>query len=152
MNSLVVYDSKFGNTERVARAIADALGAFGTARATHVDQVSKDSVAGADLLVVGGPTQAWQATPAIKNFLNGIERRGIAAAAFDTRFHKSAWLTGSAAKGIAKRLRQRGQVLIAPPESFFVEKSEGPLESGELERAAAWARELESRVEAPPAQ
>ena len=69
------------------------------------------------------------------------------AAAFDTRFDKPAFLTGSAAKGIAKRLRQRGFELVAEPESFFVLGTEGPLKDGELERAAAWAVALGDQVE-----
>ena len=56
-------------------------------------------------------------------------------------------LTGSAAKGIAKRLRHHGFEPVAEPESFFVHGTEGPLKDGELERAAAWARALGDQVE-----
>jgi hypothetical protein len=51
-------------------------------------------------------------------------------------------VTGSAAKGIAKRLRQDGYELVAEPESFVVDDSDGPLHAGELERARAWGRSL----------
>ena len=71
------------------------------------------------------------------------------AAAFDTRAHKPALLVGSAAKGIARRLRERGYVLAAEPESFFVEGTPGPLEEGELERAAEWGRKLANEVSQP---
>jgi hypothetical protein len=63
------------------------------------------------------------------------------AAAFDTRLDRSPWLTGVAARGIARRLRRLGMEVIAT-ESFLVEDAEGPLEEGELERARAWGIEL----------
>ena len=69
------------------------------------------------------------------------------AAAFDTRFDKPTFLTGSAAKGIAKRLRAKGYTLVTPPESFFVDGTEGPVHEGDLERAAEWAAGLREQVE-----
>jgi hypothetical protein len=43
---------------------------------------------------------------------------------------------------MARRLRKRGYRLAAEPESFFVHGTPGPLQEGELERAAKWGREL----------
>jgi flavodoxin len=37
MYALVVYDSQYGNTERIAQTIADTLGEFGAARAVGLD-------------------------------------------------------------------------------------------------------------------
>jgi hypothetical protein len=71
---------------------------------------------------------------------------GGAAAAFDTRIDKSPALTGSAARGIAKRLRRRGFTVVADPESFFVDDAEGPLAEGELERAREWGASLRSKL------
>jgi hypothetical protein len=68
------------------------------------------------------------------------------AAAFDTRFGKPRWLTGSAALRIARRLRRSGYRLVAPPESFFVLHTEGPLREGEEDRARMWAAELARRA------
>src|SRR5262249_53037371 len=67
---------------------------------------------------------------------------GPAFAVFDTRAHKPVLLVGSAAHGMARRLRRRGYRLAAQPESFFVDGTPGPLEAGELERAAEWGRTL----------
>jgi flavodoxin I len=145
MNSLVIYDSQFGNTEKIARHIAETLREFGEARAERVDNAHALTLKGIDLLVIGGPTQGWRATPAIKNFiahlkLDDLDR--VFAAEFDTRFDKPRWLTGSAARGIDKQLKQLGLTVLVPPESFFVKATEGPLEEGELEHAARWARTL----------
>ena len=50
-------------------------------------------------------------------------------------------MTGSAARGIARRLRHHGYDVIGI-ESFLVADAEGPLEEGELDRARAWAAGL----------
>jgi hypothetical protein len=89
----------------------------------------------------------------IQDFFNLIPREvvaGLPAAAFDTRFRLS-WVTGgSAARSIAKRLSLLGANLLAPPESFFVENIDGPLATGEIERAAAWADHLLQQILATP--
>jgi hypothetical protein len=64
------------------------------------------------------------------------------AATFDTRFHKPAWLTGSAARRAARLLRRCGYTLVVPPESFFVATGSGPLEEGETDRARRWSDQL----------
>ena len=63
------------------------------------------------------------------------------AATFDTRLDKSPWISGAAARGIARRLRRLG-IDVIDTESFLVEDTEGPLAAGELERARAWGAEL----------
>ena len=73
---------------------------------------------------------------------------GLGAAAFDTRYHMSAWKSGSAASRIASILKRAGASLVLSPESFFVAEREGPLEEGELERAAQWAEQVFEQFEA----
>ena len=77
--------------------------------------------------------------PGLRKWLSQRSGRGQPAAAFDTRLDRSPVPTGAAARGIAKRLRRCGYEVIADPESFFVEDSEGPLAEGELDRARASA-------------
>jgi hypothetical protein len=69
-----------------------------------------------------------------------------AAVAFDTRFKKPRWLTGSAARAAEKRLRELGYRIAAPAESFFVAGTTGPLVAGELDRARRWGDRLGSAV------
>ena len=71
---------------------------------------------------------------------------GLVVACFDTRFHQPRWLTGSAARVMAKQLSKMGFLLLGPSESFFVKGSEGPLEDGELERAEIWALALHDKI------
>lgn len=147
MNAVIVYDSKFGNTERIALAIAGALGG---AKAIRIDSSAPFELRGVDLLVVGSPTQGWNATPALQTFLKNIpaqQLRDLPVACFDTRFDKPRWLTGSAAQRIASKLRAAGATFIVPPESYFVIASEGPLKVGEIERAIAWGKTIRERAE-----
>lgn len=153
MRSLVVFDSQYGNTQKIAQAIAETLAGFGTAYAIHVDEVQLGDIRGINLLVVGSPTQQLSATAPVKHWLNSLPGgclTGVRAAAFDTRFTQEmidqikvlpifVRLFGYGAKPIAKRLIHKGADLIAEPEGFFVEDTEGPLLENELARAIDWA-------------
>jgi len=152
MNTVVVYDSQYGNTERVAQAIADTLRAFGQAQAVRVDPAHPVSFQGVDLLILGSPTQGFRPTLAMQFLLGNVSSqalRGLAVACFDTRFRGRLWKS-SAAPRMARQLRTMGVEPIIQPESFFVKamKKEGPLLAGEVERAATWARMLFTKAQA----
>jgi len=149
MESLVVYDSKFGNTKKVAEAIADGLRAHGRVRLLGLDKLPPHDLGKVDLLFIGGPTQAHGISPRIRQFLDGLETgpaTGTVAATFDTRYRMPAAISGSAAKTIARKLRRVGIRIFAPPESFFVTREGPELESGEAERAGAWAKRSADRL------
>jgi hypothetical protein len=168
VNALVVYESMFGNTHTVATHIADGIGTLFETTVVAVHDATPEQIAHADLVVVGGPThvhgmssersRAGAADIAAKDDDLELEPEaldaglrdwfrdladdagsGRLAAAFDTRVHASALLTGQASSGIAKRLCAHGFELAVDRESFFVDKS-NHLESGEAERATAWGR------------
>src|SRR3954452_11645856 len=157
MRATGICESAFGNTRAIAVAVAETLDAEVLSAG---DPIDLDEV---DLLVVGAPThvhglpgersrraaveQGGSDGPGVRQWLEKLPRGRGRAAAFDTRFDKPAFLTGSAAKGIAKRLRHRGFELVVEPESFFVLGTEGPLQDGELERAAEWAVALREQVQ-----
>lgn len=158
MNSLVVYDSQYGNTQKIAQVIADQLAQFGSAYAIHVDEVQPGDIMGINLLVVGSPTQQLSATAPIKGWLTRLPEGsldGVRAAAFDTRFTQEkideikilsffVSIFGYGSKPIANRLAKKGALVITEPEGFYVADTEGPLLAEELERAAAWASSLRS--------
>lgn len=152
MKSLVVYESRYGNTALIARAIADTLRERGAAHLLSVEDVTTADLEGVDLLVVGGPTHAHGISAVLGAWLKRLPEgylRDLPVAAFDTRFHMARFLTGSAARVITRRLQRLGAKPIAEPESFFIAEGEGPLAEGEVERAITWARGLGEPVGVP---
>lgn len=154
MKALVVYDSMYGNTRKVAEAIGTALGPPEEVAVLQVVEVSPEQLAGLTLLVVGCPTQRFRPTAATTGLLNSIPNhglRGVRVAAFDTRLTEEeigririlaffVSIFGYAAKPIADKLQKKGGDLAVAPEGFYVAGTEGPLLEGELERAEAWAK------------
>ncbi len=153
MSVLVIYDSRFGNTEQVARAIGEELAPVGDVRIVRAGELSPLALDEVDLLVVGAPTEHHGTPPAVRHLLEDVRPgtlKGVEAVAFDTRLHHGKWRTGSAAATIADDLRQLGCELVVSPESFFVEGRGGPLEGPELERARAWARGVAEAIAERP--
>lgn len=145
MNSMVVYGSRSGNTQKVAEAIAHALEVQGRVQVVAVDEAEPLLRLGTELVVVGGPTEGHRMTPVVESFLKRMEPgslTGISVAAFDTRVRWPRWLSGSAAVGILEQLRGAGGSPVTGPESFFVHGRQPRLESGELQRAATWGASL----------
>jgi flavodoxin len=147
MNALVLYDSRFGNTERIAETIALALQEAVPTRLASVREVTDcaEALAGVDLLVIGAPTHRHGVSADMKEAVECLDAHaldGVRAAAFDTRVGGPRMVTGSAAARLARLLRRRGAWLVVPTASFVVEGTEGPLERGEREHALTWAREI----------
>jgi flavodoxin I len=157
MKSLVVFDSLFGNTETVARAVAEALSAYGEARAVRVAEIEPWHMQEVELLVVGSPTQKFRPSAATQAWLRRLPPGaldGVRVAAFDTRIDVASvgnrllstlvgWF-GYAAEPIEKQLLRVGGAGAGPPAGFIVEDKQGPLRPGESDRARAWARQLAS--------
>ena len=168
MRALVVYESMYGNTHAVASNIADGLRATHEVTLVPVAGATANLVAGADLLVVGGPTHmhglssattrrmAAQAAakqdsglsldpdaagPGVHDLLKGIGTGSALAAAFDTRVAGVSAFTGRASRGISRLLKRHGYRLIAAPESFLV-GAQSVLLDGEASRARRWGAAL----------
>lgn len=111
MRALVVYDSTYGNTENVARAVADGLGGHHCVRLLRVGFAQASDLSTIDLLVLGGPTQRRHAGDRLQAFLDRLPRcslTGLSAAAFDTRYRVSMFLAGSAAVDAVRVMRRAG--------------------------------------------
>ena len=144
MKTLVLYDSLHGNTEKIARAIGDAI--EGEVQVLRAGEVNPAGLTTYDLIFVGAPTHGGRASEPMRNFLDKVEASaldGIKVAAFDTRLtNRWARIFGFAAGRIAKSLQKKGGALQLSPEAFYVEGTKGPLRERELERAASWAKEV----------
>jgi hypothetical protein len=168
MRAVVVYESMFGNTRKIAEAIGVGLRPLGSVEVVPVCRAVPELLAGADLLVVGGPTHAWDLSrpptrhsaiaaahhpgsglslepeadgPGLREWFASLGELSCRSATFDTRYKIPASLSGRASRGIAGRLHQHGCEAAARSESFFVSKA-NKLLPGEEERARAWAAQL----------
>ena len=144
MKALIVYDSVYGNTEEIARAIADGITPSGEVKVLRAGEANPSELASVDLLIVGSPVHGGRPTPAVQDFLSKTAQqslKGIKVAAFDTRVtSKFAKIFGNAAGRMAGQLTKKGGDLVVAAEGFFVTGTKGPLKEGEPERAAAWAK------------
>jgi hypothetical protein len=160
MQAIVVYESLWGNTAAIARAIAEGLGSG--AQAFTTDQVAGEKIATADLIVAGAPILGFKlpdekmraniganpgkaprppdlAHPSMRAWLATLPQGHACAATFETRIW---WSPGSAAGTISHMLEGLGYLSIAKPQRFIVQGTYGPLREGELERARQWGAEL----------
>ena len=130
----MVYDSVYGNTEKVAKALAKGLGDNGVDVDTlRVDMVNFDELSKYDLLVVGGPVHAWSATKPIKAFLERLKTvkdlGGKKAFAYDTKLNRSS-LAGNVGGSIEGSLKSLGFTIAKSHATAVVKGSKGPLEEG----------------------
>ena len=168
MHALVVYESVWGNTAAIARAIAEGLGPDVGAYAT--DEVPAADLEDADLIVAGAPVFGFRlptegirnrilqdeaeastppdlSHPSLRSWLDGLPAGHGRSAAFETRIW---WSPRGATGTIERRLRRLGYVPIADAEKFVVRDKYGPLRDGEIDRARAWGRELRVAAELQP--
>ena len=159
MQAIVVYESVWGNTAAIARAIADGIGGDTAAFAT--DEVPPERLAGAELIVAGSPVFGFslpsEATrtrilesetdgpppdlshPSLRSWLDHLPPGHGRAAAFETRIW---WSPRGATGSIQKKLAAAGYQRLTAPEKFVVRDKCGPLRDGELDRARAWGQRL----------
>lgn len=168
MTMLVVFESMFGNTEAVARAIGDGLGEDAVVAAT--DDATPAMVASATLIVAGCPVHNWglpsqkshataerlgdtdsippasSDTMPMRDWLAAVPAGAGRVAAFDTRY--ASRFAGSASKEILKELVATGREPADEPQAFHVHQSPqgaergSMLKDGELERARQWGLAL----------
>jgi hypothetical protein len=176
MKSVIVYESMFGNTEHIARKVAQGLAQPGSDTVLRdVREVGPGDLAASDLLVVGAPTHAFslsrqstrddavrqgadpsRASFGVREWLDGIDAAFPVAAErprvaiFDTRVEKVRRLPGSAAKRGARVLRSRGFEVLGRPTSFYVADVKGPVTFGEFDRAREWGARLLQLVQGQP--
>jgi flavodoxin len=169
MRALVVYESMFGNTQKVAEAVTAGLRRSVETELVPVGRAPAPLAEPLDLLVVGGPTHAFSMTrertreDAVRQGAEVLQvstglREWIARltpvapqalATFDTRAERARRLPGSAARAAAKQLRRLGYRTVVGPESFLVVDIAGPLVDGEVERAREWGQRLGQELAHP---
>lgn len=158
METLVVYYSDFGNTRRIAEAIAETAMRAGEARTVSIDQLTASHLEGADLVVMGSPTHYQNLPKACRAVLDGLPGGVLASkpvAAFDTSLKMwGALMLMTAAHRLRSKLRKLGGKPVVKAETFLVGERDRELEGeqdllypGEIERAKEWAGEILNRLE-----
>lgn len=155
MNTLIIYDSVFGNTKKIAEIMGETLKEKGQAEVLHVQDVTPSKLFGKDLIIIGSPTRAFHPTKSIRRLLKSLPNeglKGVDIAVFDTRMYLDdtnsrilellVRILGYAAEKIEAWSVKKGAVLIQKHEGFFVHDIEGPLRDGEDKRAAEWVGQL----------
>ena len=160
MKAVVVYESLWGNTAAIARAIAEGIGP--EARALSTAEASGPAIADAELVVAGAPLLAFGlpsdrvranlaanpgrapappdlSHPAMRSWLGALSAGHGRSAAFETRI-RGPW--GRATTTIVRGLERAGYRSITKPASFIVTGRYGPLRDGETQRAREWGAEL----------
>jgi len=159
MHAVVVYESFFGNTATIARAIADGIGPDASALTT--DEATPELVSGADLIVVGAPVLGFRLPTdeiragllketgapsppdtshrSMRSWLGTLPAGHAGVAAFETRFRFS---PGGSIGTITQETERAGYRTLDKGKKFLVTGKYGPLKAGELERARAWGTEL----------
>lgn len=157
MKILAIYDSAYGNTQRIADTINEAVYNPHVSKLVHINQVTLSDMQGIDMLIIGSPTQGGMATKPVQEFIASMPKgslNGVDVAAFDTRYALSEHgiglkvlmkTIGFGAPRILTGLVAKGGKSITKPEGFLVENKEGPLKDGEIERAEAWIGEIIDR-------
>jgi hypothetical protein len=166
MKAVVVYESLWGNTAAIARAIAEGIGP--DAEALTTDAARAETIADADLIVAGAPVLGFSlptdqmrdsvsrseagapsppdlSHPSLRSWLESLPRGHGPAAAFETRIW---WSPRGATGDIERGLERAGYHRAAKAQKFVVNDKYGPLREGELERARGWGQELAQAVAA----
>jgi flavodoxin len=147
MKVVLVYDSKHGNTERIAQAIAKGLAGSGLTdvRVLWIAKACEDDFHEMDLWIIGSPTRWGGPTFRMRTLLNNAikyEAKGQRAAVFDTRYEK---MHSGASERLKAILERGGLTLVTEPEHFVVNGGSGPLKEGEEARAELFGRLIASR-------
>lgn len=155
MNIYIIYDSFFGNTEKISRIISDHLSENHKVKIFKAEEIETRDLKDVDLLIIGSPTRAFEPTKSIITFIKKFkigDLKKIKIALFDTRLDIKAvnnrLLTflvkyrGYACTTMERLFLKKEANIIGEPRGFFVLESEGSIEDGEDDRVRLWVNTL----------
>lgn len=154
MKGAVIYQSRYGNCEQIARSLHKGLQESGAD--VTLTEVGSAGEPGADLdfLAIGSPTRAGRATGPVRRLIGKIGRgtgSGPRYIAFGTGLAKGIDKGPIAADYIQKALAEKGCQSLGQPFRAAVEGLKGPLVEGEVERAYEYGKTIGSRLAEPAA-
>jgi len=128
--ALILYDSVYGNTKKIAMSLSRGLEAGAVlVDSRSIQDIDISELKNYDVIGIGGPTHFHGASKYMKSFLSKLKHVRLeskAGFAFETK--ADFWLAGSAAKKIIRHLKKMRIKLIHPTITGIVLDKEGPLE------------------------
>jgi flavodoxin len=152
MKVLIVYETKYGNTQKCAEAIGEVLeGAGNEVTVNKVDTVQMDSIKDYGAIVVGSPTYASSPARSIKKFISSLKvEPGTKVVVFDTHSGDGVSTGGAMRKSMEKMEKQIAKnanlTKIMTGLKIAVNGIKGPLVEGELEKCKAFAKEIAEKL------
>lgn len=151
MKGIVVYDTSYGNTKKIAETITETLKESGIeVDLFHAKNVKKLNAKDYNILIVGSPTRFGTMSFAIRGFIGKVkseEWMNKPFAAFDTENPENIEKKqGSAAEKIATKLTEKKMNQLLPVLKAQVLGAKGPLVEGEIERTKEYARNLAAKL------
>ena len=151
MKGIVVYDTSYGNTKKVAETITETLKESGIeVDLFHVKDVKKLSAKDYSFLVLGSPTKFGTMSFSIRGFLGKVKSEewvNKPFAAFDTENPENVEKKqGSAGENIAAKLMEKKMNQVVPVLKALVHEMKGPLLEGEIERTKQYSKGLAAKL------
>lgn len=153
MKISIIYDSIYGNTEKIAEIIKEVLTKKNEVVVKKVTEAKLKDFQKSDLVVIGSPTHTGRPSKAMQVLLNMLPKESLKdtkIAVFDTSMatYKQNFFMkgvikffGYSAPRVANVLKKKGAEILSV-QSFFVMNKKGPLKDDEIERAKKWGKGL----------
>ncbi|MFW9965081.1 MAG: flavodoxin family protein [Candidatus Sifarchaeia archaeon] len=144
---LVVFDTKFGNTEKLGREIAAGIEEAGTAecKVINIKEVKSEDISDYDGVLFGGPVHAFRATRGIKGAVKEAAKKGLdgkLVSSFDT--YQAPGHRGNAVRQIEEEVSKKAPraKIFTPGLTARVDGYEGPLNAAEPAKAREFGKKF----------
>ena len=153
MRVLIVYESKYGNTKKVAETIGEGIIEEGNEPdVTHVKEVEEETVKDYDIILIGSPTYVGSHAKSIKKFIKSLVNlplEGKSFAVFDTHMGgKGGGFLRNAVKKMEEQIIKTIPSLKKVTSGLAVEVKgfKGPIADGELPNCKNFGRKICSKT------
>ncbi|MEM0015203.1 MAG: flavodoxin domain-containing protein [Zestosphaera sp.] len=150
MRVIVVFETKYGNTRRVAEEICEGMKEVNGVEVVlkELKDVDVREVSNYDMILIGSPNHMGGPTRGIKAFIDELGRlrlEGVMYATFDTYMGRD---LGKAVMKIVERVSKRAPGLkqVVAGLSVRVQGLKGPIAEGELPKCREFGRNIATQL------
>lgn len=151
MKVIIIYESKYGNTKRVAEMIIEAMKEVGGLETDLImyKEADLDKIPEYDAILIGSPTHIGGPTRGINKFIDKLGKlnlEGKVGAVFSS--YKSDF--EEAVKNMEKRINEKvlGLKLVVPGLSIKVKGMKGPILEEELPKCKEFGKKIATQIKA----